>query len=433
LSSAIFMRLFFLVIFALPWSNTLGLPNGSVASPSKSGSTSTTMGLSSDPKIISKNEGTLPPVTCAGESEKILYLYNWADYIPKLLIEKFQKETGIHIVYDVFDSVEVLEAQLLLDTRYDVVFPPAWPVFSRGIDTHRFLPLRKDWIPNMRNIDPNISSKLGNADPGLAYGIPYLWGTTGIGYDRNAILARAPKAPLDSWGLLFDPRWAHLIKDGHIFLLDSVTDVLQAVLLYLGQSPNTQDPAVWDSAVAHIMTVRPYLEAFEGSKQMENLLTGNAELIQGFSTYIQMAMDENTNPQRDIRYIIPKEGSVIWIDMMVIPYNAPHPQNAHLFLDFVLRPENMALCTNTMKAANAVPASYDRIDPKLRENPIVFPNAQTMKRIYPDFLPTASLSRHLCRQWCKIKMNYRPSSSFWSFWSFWPFSKLCKKEIKKPS
>jgi putrescine transport system substrate-binding protein len=371
-----------------------------------------------------------PLSPCVGEAEKILYIYNWADYIPTDLLEKFKKETGIQVVYSAFDSIEVLEAQLLLDAQYDVVFPSAWPAMVRGIQTNRFLPLRKDWIPNIHNIDPTISKKLGSDNQDLNYGVPYLWGTTGIGYDRNAILARAPKAPLDSWALIFDPRWAELLKEGHIFLLDSVTDVLQAALLHLGKPVNSQDLAIWDKAVTHIMKIRPYIAAFEGSKQMENLLSGNNEIMQGFSTYVQMAMEENSNNARDIRYIIPKEGSVIWIDMMAIPKNARHPKNAHLFINFMLRPENMAQCTNIQKAANAVPKSYPMIHPDLLSNPTIFPNAQTMERIYPDFLPSPSLSRHLCRQWCKIKMNYRPSSSFWSFWSFWPFSKLCKKEEK---
>ena len=363
-------------------------------------------------------------------SEKLLYIYNWADYLPKVLIEKFEKETGIRVIYTAYDSVEVLEAQLLLDARYDIVVAPAWPVFIRGIHTGRFLPLKKDAIPNIRYIDPKICDKLGNADPQLIYGIPYLWGTTGIGYDRKAILAKAPDAPLDSWALIFDPHWAHLLHSGHIFLLDSVTDVLQAVLLYLGLSPNSEDASLWDKAVAHMMKVRPYIEAFEGSKQVENLLTGNTELAQGFSTYVQMARDDNTNQNRDICYIIPKEGSVMWIDMMAIPHNAQNSDNAHVFLNFLLRPENIALCTNVMKAANAVPESYPMIDEALRSNPSVFPDPVTMERIHPDFLPSVSLTRRLCREWCKIKLNYRPSSSFWSFWSFWPFSKLCKKEKK---
>lgn len=379
------------------------------------------------PALTASKENREASTPCVGESEKVLYLYNWANYIPASLIKKFQRETGIRVVYSVFDSIEVLEAQLLLDTRYDIVVPPAWPAFVRGMDTRRFLRLRKEWIPNIKHIDPKISSKLGKVDENLDYGIPYMWGTTGIGYDRKALLARAPKAPLDSWALLFDPQWAHLFQEGHIFLLDSVTDVLQAVLMYLGLSPNGQDPKVWDRAVEHIMKVRPYIEAFEGSKQMENLLSGNTELLQGFCTYVQMAREENTNPHRDICYVIPKEGSVIWIDMLAIPHNAPHPQNAHLFLNFILRPENIALCTNTVKAANAVPDSYPMIDPKLLSNPIIFPDEETMRRIYPDFLPSVSLTRHLCRQWCKIKMNYRPESSLWSFWSFWPFSKLCRK------
>ncbi len=366
----------------------------------------------------------------SGELEKVLYISNWADYFPKSLLDQFTKETGIHVVYTAYDSVESLEAQLLLDTRYDLVVAPAWPVFIRGIRTGRFLALNKDLIPNITYIDPKICEKLGDADPKLIYGIPYMWGTTGIGYDRNAILARAPDAPLDSWALIFDPRWSYLLQEGHIFLLDSVTDVLQAALLYLGLSPNSQNIALWDKAVDQMMKIRPHIHAFEGSKQVENLVTGSNELIQGYSTYVQMAREENTSPARDICYIIPKEGSVIWIDMMAIPHNSQHPKNAHLFLNFILRPENIAQCTNVVKAANAVPASYPMIAPEVRSNPAVFPDAVTMERIYPDFLPSVALTRHLCREWCKIKLNYRPSSSFWSFWSFWPFSKLCKKETK---
>jgi len=160
---------------------------------------------------------------------------------------------------------------------------------------------------------------------------------------------------------------------------------------------------------------------------VENLLDGHSEVMQVFSTYAQMAMEQNKNPMRDIRYAIPKEGSVIWIDMMAIPHNAPHRKNAHLFINFILRPENIAICTNTMKAANAIPRSHSSIDDTLISNANIFPNAETMQRIHPDFLPSPELSRHLCRQWCKIKMNYSPSSSLWSIWSFWPFSVLCKK------
>ena len=378
-----------------------------------------------------KHAAKTPHARQKGESEKTVYIYNWADYFPKPVLDKFEKETGIRVVFTAYDSVEALEAQLLLDTRYDLVLAPAWPVFVRGIHTGRFLPLDKALIPNIGHIDPKFCEKLGNADPQLVYGIPYMWGTTGIGYDRKAILAREPEAPLDSWALIFDPRWAHLLQEGNIFLLDSATDVLQAALLYLGLSPNSQNPEIWDKAVAQVMKIRPYIHAFEGSKQEENLLTGNNELIQGFSTYIQMARDENTNPNRDICYVIPKEGSVVWMDVMAIPHNAPHPKNAHLFLNFILQPENIAMCSNIVKAANVVPESYPLITPSLRSNPTVFPDPVTMKRIYPDFLPSDSLTRHLCREWFKIKLNYRPSSSFWSFWSFWPFSKLCKKEAEK--
>ncbi len=341
-----------------------------------------------------------------GEENK-LFIYNWADYLPNEIIKEFEQETGIKVIYDVYESGEALETKLLMKSGYDLVFPPSWPIFARCVKLKIFQPLNKGWIPNARGFDPNIVSKLDSIDPELCYGVPYLWGTTGLGYDRKAIINRVPGGPLQSWALIFDPEIARSLAPGHICLLDSATDVCQAALLYLGKNPVSTDPKDWDQAFEMLMKVRPFIRNFDGSKQIENLVNGQNEIIQGFSNDVNMARHQTRGSQKDIVYVIPKEGVIAWFDMMAIPINAPHPRNAHLFIDFILRPSVIARITNILKAANAIKASYPMIDKELLSDPTVFPDKETLERIHADFVPPASLIRYISRQWLKIKMNYR--------------------------
>jgi len=341
-----------------------------------------------------------------GEEKKV-FIYSWANYIPKEIIKEFEKETGIKVFYDVFDSAEALETKLLMKSGYDVVFPPAWPVFARCVGLGIFQPLKKEWLPHAKGFDPKIIGKLASLDPQLRYGMPYLWGTTGIGYDKNAIVRCAPGAPLYSWALIFDPKVAQALAPGHIYLLDSATDVFQAALLYLGKSPVSTDPKEWDQAFALLMKVRPFISNFEGSKQIENLVNGQSKIIQGFSTYVNMARQQTLGSNKEIVYIIPKEGAMVWFDMMAIPVDAPHPHNAHVFIDFILRPSVIARITNTIKAANAIEASYPMIDKDLLLNLSIFPDQETLSRIHADFVPSPSLMRYISRQWLKLKMNYK--------------------------
>jgi putrescine transport system substrate-binding protein len=338
--------------------------------------------------------------------QRIVYILNWAEYIPQEIITDFEKETGITVVYDVFDTVEALEAKLIVRSAYDVVFPPAWPIFGRALGANLFLPLDKKLIPNAQGFDPQIVGKLSALDPGLMYGVPYLWGTTGLGISRKALAKKdLPLTSLQSWSLVFDPKNVEKIHDLRICLLDSATDVLQAALLYLGHSPTTQDFALWDKAAKAVMKVRPWTTCFESGKQIENLVSGDFGIIQGFSTYCNMARQRDLG-RRDLDYIIPKEGAVLWFDMMAIPKSAPHPKNAHRFINFILRPDVMARISNLIRAANAVPASYSGLDPLLRNNATIFPDAETLSRLHPDFIPSVKLMRHLSRQWLKIKMGF---------------------------
>ena len=363
------------------------------------------------------------------EAKITLHLYNWAHYVPEVLLKKFEAETGIVVVYNCFDSVETLETQMLLDAPYDVVFVPMWPMLERCIQAKRLRPLNKSLLPHAKGVDTHFVQKAGWP---LDYAMPYLWGTTGIGCDVKRVKAAAPGAPLDSWGLLFDPKWAAQLAQEGIELNDSVTDVLQSILLYLGLPPNTQDIAVWDKAVNHMMRLRSYIADFDSHQHLEKLISGQAAVLQGFSSYVQMAVAENTDPSKDLRYVIPKEGAVMWIDLMVIPRQSPHPKQAHQFIDFMMRPENIAVATQVQKCPNVIPASREFLELDSHGQPLFTISDKDMARLHADFVPSPALTRHLCRQWCKIKMNYNPKDPVWSFWGFWPFSKTCLKE-KLPS
>lgn len=341
-------------------------------------------------------------------NKECVYIYNWADYIPEDILEDFEKETHIHPVYDSFESVEILEAKLLVNSGYDVVFPPAWPVFANGITMQLFLGLNKDLIPNAKNLNAELVGKLSSIDPELKYGLPYLWGTTGLGYDIKAIKNRLPNVNLNSWGLIFNPNIIKNFVSCRPHLLDSAMDVFQAALLYLGESPSTLDKSKWDKAIEVVKAIRPYISAFDGSRQIQTLVDGQSQIIQGYSTYINMARSDGKNLSipKDIGYTIPEEGSVIWFDMMAIPRNAPHPKNAHIFINFILKPSVIARITNKIRAANAVDASRPFVDKELLADTIIYPDAKMMERIHSDFLPPLSLSRYLLRQWLKIKMGH---------------------------
>jgi putrescine transport system substrate-binding protein len=337
-----------------------------------------------------------------------VFIYNWTNYIPTEVLKEFEKETGIHVIYDAYDSLEILETKLLMKSGYDVIFLPACPVLGRCIPIGIFLPLDKKSIPNSKGLDEELMKKLTQIDPKNRYGVPYLWGTTGISYDYKAITPLISQKALNSWSLLFNPEIIQNLKTLRPYILDSAIDVLQAALLYLGYSPTTLKYNEWDLAIQTIASVRPYITAFESARQIETLVDGHSKIIQSYSTYAHIAhvQGKHLTPPKDIRYVIPLEGAVIWFDMMAILKDAPHPKNAHIFINYILRPDVMAKITNSIQAANAVPSSYNLVKLSLMKDPTIFPDIKTMKRLHGDFIPPPKLMRYLLRQWLKIKMGY---------------------------
>ena len=339
--------------------------------------------------------------------DNVVHIYNWAEYLPRDVLDEFEKETGITVLYDSFDGIEALETKIFTNPGYDLVFPPAWPLFVRCVEANILLPLNYEWIPNASLLDPWILEKLKRANPGGAYGVPYLWGTTGFGINHSAVFLE--ESDVESWGIFFHPETAKKLESANLFLLDSALDVFQAAMLYLGHSPITEDIHLWDKAIRLVYRIRPYIQRFTGARQKENLLEHASFIHQGFSTYITMAALQNVKGQKDkIRYYIPKEGAMVWFDMMAIPKGARHVRNAHRLINFILQPRIIAQISNCVCAANPVPSSKPWIKEELLNMHTIFLTPEMYKRLHEDFVPSAKLLKYLSRAWLKIKMGIPP-------------------------
>ncbi len=339
------------------------------------------------------------------EEEKVLNVYNWSDYIAEDTIEKFEAATGIKVRYDVFDSNEVLEAKLLSgNTGYDVVVPTS-SFMARQIQAGVFQELDKSKLPNWKNLDADILSRLDAQDPGNKYGMPYMWGTTGFGYNVNMIKERMPDAPTDSWDMLFDPEVVKNFADCGVTLLDAPTEVLDAALNYLGKDPNGHNTDDLDMAVEMLMKVRPSIKYFHSSQHINDLANGDICMSLGWSGDMFIARDRAAEADQgvEIEYVIPKEGALIWFDMMTIPSDAPHPENAHAFLDFLMDPQITADITNYVWYANANAASTELVDPEITGDPAIYPSDEVKAKLFPDLTEPARYTRAVTRAWTQLK------------------------------
>ena len=336
--------------------------------------------------------------------EKVLNVYNWSDYIDPAVIEAFQKETGIAVSYDVFDSNEVLETKLLTgNSGYDVVVPSAY-FLERQIKAGVFRKLDPSLLPNLANLDPALQARAAQHDPGNEHGVVYMWGTTGIGYDAGKLAEILPDAPVDSWSLIFDPAIIAKFKDCGVSLLDDPTDMVSTVLLWLGKDPNSQSEADLAQAEAALLAIRPYIRSIHSSQYIEDLANGEVCIAVGYSGDILQAQDraEEAGKDADIRYSIPKEGALMWFDTLAIPADAPHPGNAHAFIDYLLRPDVAAANSNFVYYANANAAATALIDAELRDDPGIYPTPEVKERLQPNLAKSAEYTRLLNRSWTRF-------------------------------
>ncbi|MCP4330964.1 MAG: polyamine ABC transporter substrate-binding protein [Alphaproteobacteria bacterium] len=339
------------------------------------------------------------------DEEKVLNVYNWSDYIAEETIANFEKETGIKVNYDVFDSNEVLEGKLLAgNTGYDIVVPSG-AFLERQIQAGVFQELDRNQLPNHGNLDDEILGNVAVHDPGNAHAIPYMWGTTGFGYNIDMINERMADAPVGSWDMIFNPDVVSKFADCGVTLLDASSEVLETALNYLGLDPHTEDKETLAKAEALLLTIRPYIKYFHSSQNINDLANGDICLAMGWSGDMLIARDRADEAEQGINvaYVIPEEGAVMWFDLMAIPAGAPHPQNAHAFLNYIMEPQVVADISNYVFYANGNAAATELVDEEVTGDPGIYPSDEVKANLFADKTVSPKMDRHRTRAWTKIK------------------------------
>jgi putrescine transport system substrate-binding protein len=343
--------------------------------------------------------------SAASATEKVVNVYNWSDYIQPAVIADFEKEYGIHVNYDVFDSNEILETKLLTGhTNYDIV-APSGAFLERQIRADIYQKLDKTQLPNLANVDPQVARATAFYDPGNRYAVDYMWITSGVGYNRAAIRQRMADAPVDSWRMLFDPAIVARFRDCGISILDAPSEVLATVLLYLGRNPNSNSPEDLKAGEEVLHAMRPYVRLIDSSRYIDMLANGDLCLVMGWSGDVKQAHDRAQEAGKgvELAYTIPHEGAISNYDVMAIPADAPHVRNAHLFINFLLRPQIAARSSNFIKYANAVRPDLQPLDPAVRSDPGVYPPAEVRARLTPERARPPEFQRLLTRMWTRFK------------------------------
>jgi putrescine transport system substrate-binding protein len=338
--------------------------------------------------------------------QQTVNVYNWSDYIAEDTIAKFEAETGISVVYDVFDSNETLEAKLLTgNSGYDVVVPTSGHL-RRQIEAGVYQPLNKDLLPNLANMDPELMQRAASYDADNAHAVIYMWLTTGIGYSVEAVRERLGEdAPVDSWSLVFDPENAERLADCGIVLLDSPTDLLPSAMAYLGLDPTSDAAEDLEAAAELLQQVRPFIRYFHSSQYISDLANGEICVAVGFSGDIFIAADraEEAGTGVEVAYSIPREGALLSFDMMAIPADAPNPEAAHAWINFIMKPEITADITNYVYYANANAAAMEFVDPEIAGDPAIFPPEDVKANLFPAITYDARTDRLITRLWTSLK------------------------------
>jgi len=345
------------------------------------------------------------PLGPLAAQEKVVNVFNWSDYIDESILEDFEKETGIRVVYDVFDSNEVLETKLLAGgTGYDVVVPSG-TFLARQIQAGVFQQLDADKLPNLANMWGVVTDRTAKYDPGNAYSINYMWGTTGIGYNEEKILERMPDAPVDSWRMLFDPEVASKFADCGIHVLDAPTEMIPAALNYIGEDPDSQDPEVIRKAEAALSAVRPYVQKFHNSEYINALANGDICMAVGWSGDVLQARDRADEADNGvtIKYVAPNEGALMWFDQMAIPSDARNVEEAHTFLNYIMSPEVMAKASNYVYYANGNEASQQFLEEDVIDDPAIYPTPDALATLYTTTPYAPKVQRVVTRLWTKVK------------------------------
>ena len=343
--------------------------------------------------------------TAATDSERVLNIYNWADYIAPDIVPAFAKEYGIKVNYDVFDSNAVLQTKLLTgNTGYDIVVPSA-QFMALQIKAGVFQKLDKSLLPNFKNVDPDLARRMESLDPGLAHAANYFWGTLGVGYNVTMIKAAMTAAPVDSLRMIYEPAVVRHFRNCGVILVDEPAEIVSSVLVYLGRDAHSEKPEDLAAAATVLMAIRPYLRYISSTKDIEDLATGEICLALGWSGDLLNAAARAGETSRGnlIEYHIPREGALLFFDMLAIPADAPHPHNAHLFINYMLRPDVSARNSSFVHYASSNAAAFPLIDPAVRDNRAIFPSPETRARLIPILPHSQAYERALTRMWTRFK------------------------------
>ena len=344
----------------------------------------------------------------AGAAEEVVHLYNWNDYFAEDTLSGFQSRTGVRAVLDLYDSNEILDAKLLAGSSgYDLVFPTALPFAARQIKAGIYLPLDKAKLPGLKHLDPEILKSLQAIDPGNQYLVPYMWGTTGLGINVDKVKAALGEEPEASWALVFDPEKAKKLAGCGLTLFDDPTEVFAAALTYLGKDPNSRDKKDLEAVQNLIKAVHPYIRYFHTSQVISDLANGDTCVAMGYSGDVLQARDKAVEAGNGVKvaYLVPKEGAVLWVDVMAIPKDAPNPAQGLAFIEYLLDPQVIAAASNFVNYANPNLAATEFLDAAVRQDPGVYPSPETRAKLFTLKEPSDKEMRELNRIWTRLKAN----------------------------
>lgn len=350
--------------------------------------------------------GHLALVGAAAAQDKVVNIYNWSDYIDDSILTDFTKQTGIKVVYDVFDSNDILETKLLAGgSGYDIVVPTG-TFLARQIQAGVFQKLDKSKIPNLSHMWPEIQQRVAKYDPGNDYSVNYMWGTTGIGYNVAKVKeALGADAPVDSWDLVFKPENAAKLAKCGINMLDSADEIIPAAQKYLGLDPDSKSTEDIQKAAELLVSIKPYVQKFHSSEYINALANGDICVAVGWSGDILQARDRAAEAKNgvDIAYSIPKEGALMWFDQMAIPADAKNVDNALAFLNYLQQPEVIAKASNYIFYANGNKDSWPFLDKAVLDDPAIYPPAETIANLFTISPYSPAAQRVLSRAWTTVK------------------------------
>jgi putrescine transport system substrate-binding protein len=354
-----------------------------------------TFAIASEQDLIQAAKGT----------PKKLNIYNWADYINPEAITNFENEFDIDVTYDIYDSSEVVDTKLMTGrSGYDVVVHAA-SFTARLAKVGIFHPIDFKKLPNWHHLDQALIKKAEEKYSNGLQGVPFFWGTTGIAYNKDLIKERMPNAPLDSSALIFDPEIISRFADCGISFLDDPTSVIPMAMLFLGYPANSVDSEHLKEVEALVKEVRPYITYFSSTKLLLDLPSEEVCIAMSWSGDYSVATNRAKEAGIDINlgYIIPKEGGGMWFDSMYIPEDAPHRENAYLFLNYMLRPDVIAASSNYIGYANANKSATPLVNPSLTGDTAVYPDKDTLARLETTEVLAPKEERKRSRTWTRIK------------------------------